>query len=168
MAEHGNLLTAIGPTSVDFKTNGEFTTSSELKIAELTMQRAYWNSKLQGLSSDLPADSEDKANIQREINNIEEFIKLYSQLVRLRVNMYEDVSIDDDSCQFIINTVGDLISAKNIKAGERSIQCVGHLSDESLQMMSKECISRVPYSATHNTHPSQPNFRGAGRRLDGS
>jgi hypothetical protein len=50
-----------------------------------------------------------------------------------RLNIYSDVAVAEDSSQYIISTVGDLISAKNISAGARSVQCMGQLSDESLQ-----------------------------------
>jgi Fungal N-terminal domain of STAND proteins len=52
-----------------------------------------------------------------------------------RLNIYADVAVAEDSSQYIISTVGDLISAKNISAGARSLQCMGQLSDESLQKL---------------------------------
>jgi hypothetical protein len=52
-----------------------------------------------------------------------------------RLNIYSHVAVAEDSSQYIVSTVGDLISAKNISAGARSLQCMGQLSDESLQKM---------------------------------
>lgn len=45
--------------------------------------------------------------------------------------MYEDVDVGDDSDQVLIDTLGDLIAAKRVKAGARSTQIVGRMSDDA-------------------------------------
>ena len=54
-----------------------------------------------------------------------------------KTNVFEDVSIDDDSHQVIVATLGDLISAKNVKTGSRSAQWLGQMSDATLQQLSR-------------------------------
>jgi hypothetical protein len=44
----------------------------------------------------------------------------------------------DDGHQLIISTMGDLISARRVTVGSRSIQWLGQMSDTSLQQLSKD------------------------------
>ena len=43
----------------------------------------------------------------------------------------------DDGHQVIVSTVGDLISAKRVTAGARSVQLMGQISDDSLRHFSQ-------------------------------
>jgi hypothetical protein len=54
-----------------------------------------------------------------------------------RVNIFEDVSMADDGQQVIVSTLGDLILARRVTAGARSMQLMGQMSDESLQQLSQ-------------------------------
>jgi hypothetical protein len=60
-----------------------------------------------------------------------------------RVNVFEDVFMGDDGHQLIISTMGDLISARRVTVGARSIQWLGQMSDTSLQQLSKDSVNDV-------------------------
>lgn len=51
-------------------------------------------------------------------------------------NVFEDIHIDEDVFQFIGSTTSHTTLAKNISAKSRTIQCLGDLSDSSLQKVS--------------------------------
>ncbi|KAL4885940.1 hypothetical protein BJY04DRAFT_119720 [Aspergillus karnatakaensis] len=50
-----------------------------------------------------------------------------------RVNVFEDVASLDDAQQVLVSTIGDLLNAKRISTGARSLQVLGQMSDETLQ-----------------------------------
>ena len=52
------------------------------------------------------------------------------------VNRFKDIFVAEDGIQIILSTTGDLIQAKNISTGARSVQCLGQLSDTSIQQIS--------------------------------
>ena len=54
----------------------------------------------------------------------------------VNVNRFEDICVAEDGIQIISSTTGDLIQAKNISVGVRSVQCLGQLSDASIQRVS--------------------------------
>jgi hypothetical protein len=78
--------------------------------------------------------------IQEEIDSIKQCLAICAeasvQAGQDRTNIFEDVSMTDDGRQAIVSTIGDLISAKRITAGARSMQLMGQMSDESLQHFS--------------------------------
>lgn len=53
-----------------------------------------------------------------------------------RVNIFEDVASLDDSQQVLVSTIGDLLNAKRINTGMRSLQVLGQMSDDTLQHLS--------------------------------
>jgi hypothetical protein len=52
------------------------------------------------------------------------------------INRFEDICVAEDGIQIISSTTGDLIQAKNISVGVRSVQCLGQLSDTSIRRVS--------------------------------
>ena len=54
----------------------------------------------------------------------------------VNVNRFENICVAEDGIQIISSTTGDLIQAKNINVGVRSVQCLGQLSDSSIQRVS--------------------------------
>ncbi|KAL4887803.1 hypothetical protein BDV59DRAFT_206639 [Aspergillus ambiguus] len=60
-----------------------------------------------------------------------------------RTNIFEDVSSADHSYQLIVSTIGDLISAKRIVTGARSVQWLGQMSDDTLQKLSSDHRQRI-------------------------
>lgn len=51
----------------------------------------------------------------------------------VNVNRFDDICVAEDGNQIITSTAENLIQAKNISAGPRSVQCLGLLSDASLE-----------------------------------
>ena len=51
-------------------------------------------------------------------------------------NRFRDIFVAEDGIQVILSTTRDLIQAKNISAGVHSVQCLGQLSDASIQRIS--------------------------------
>jgi hypothetical protein len=90
--------------------------------------------------------------IQEEIDSIKQCLAICAeasvQAGQDRTNIFEDVSMTDDGRQAIVSTIGDLVSAKRITAGARSMQLMGQMSDESLQH-----FSRDRYHATEEKGP---------------
>jgi hypothetical protein len=86
--------------------------------------------------------SSEQEKIQEEINSIKDCLAICNQASKQvdqdRINVFEDVVMSDDGQQVIVSTIGDLISAKRITAGSRSIQIMGQLSDESVQQLSRD------------------------------
>ncbi|KAK1253295.1 hypothetical protein MKX07_001372 [Trichoderma sp. CBMAI-0711] len=87
------------------------------------------------------------------------------------VHVFDDVSAQDNSQQIIVSTGGggDLISAKNIRAGHFSTQWLGSISDASLQQLSADRAASFTYlrlpSPTRETDPSLGNKYGLGYKL---
>ena len=89
-----------------------------------------------------------------------------------RVNTFEDVQMADDGRQVIVATLGDLISAKRITVGSRSLQVLGQMSDDSLQQSFKFAVKPAEQAASPSlTTPTVPSKKfvakhGVGQKLD--
>lgn len=84
------------------------------------------------------SQSGENTRIREEMESIKQCLEICAQASQQasdpsRTNIIEDVSMADDGRQVIVSTVGDLISARRVKAGARSMQVMGQMSDESLQ-----------------------------------
>lgn len=130
-------------------------TAESLKICTKTMEdSSNWlkghlqnlDNRLASLPAQSPQISSEQAaeqeRIQEEIDSIKQCLAIYAeasvQAGQDRTNIFEDVSMTDDGRQAIVSTIGDLISAKRITAGARSMQLMGQMSDESLQQFSRD------------------------------
>jgi hypothetical protein len=87
-----------------------------------------------------PNEQTTEQNIREELESVKQCLAICAQASakanQHRINDFEDVSMTDDGRQVIVSTIGDLVSAKRITAGARSLQCLGQMSDESLQHLS--------------------------------
>lgn len=93
---------------------------------------------------------------------------------QVRTNIFEDVSADQNARQVIVSTLGDLISAKRVSAGVGAIQCLGQMSDVSLQQQSRDrgiglsggtVVERT--MGEQNRRVAKPEDQyGAGHKLD--
>jgi uncharacterized protein (DUF3084 family) len=54
-----------------------------------------------------------------------------------RTNVFEDIAMADDNYQYFVSTVGDLVSARRITIGSRSLTVFGQMSDDSVQQISR-------------------------------
>jgi hypothetical protein len=83
----------------------------------------------------------EQQTLQEEIESIKQSLTICTEASERaqpdRTNVFEDVSIADDGHQIMVSTIGDLICARKITAGSRSLQWFGQMSDESLQQLSQ-------------------------------
>jgi hypothetical protein len=93
----------------------------------------------QGLKGE---DTPDRLRLQEEIEMGTQCLAICnlasSQTSRDRVHVLEDISVADRSQQVIVSTIGDLIHAKKVAAGNDSTQWVGSMTDASLQQLSQD------------------------------
>src|SRR5580700_6939019 len=107
------------------------------------------NNRLQNFSSQSPEVSNEQAaekeRIEEELGSIKQCLSICAQASRQadkdRTNVFEDISMADDGYQVFVSTIGDLISARRITAGARSMQLLGQMSDDSLQQISRDLIA---------------------------
>lgn len=83
----------------------------------------------------------EQEKLQEEIDSINQSLAICAEASKKahpdRTNVFEDVTMADDGHQIMVSTFGDLICARRIKAGARSTQWLGQMSDESLQQLSQ-------------------------------
>ena len=122
--------------------------------------------------SDPETTRANKEGLLREIDSLQRSIDICGEADkeadRHRTNVFEDVLMGDDGRQVIASTVGDLIFARKIKAGFRSVQMLGQMSDLTIQhatssrdgVASKESLQRPEVRGEDFEHRY-----GAGRDL---
>jgi hypothetical protein len=149
--ESGKLSsTASGSTllaSQDILANTLQSCRSNIKSANTELMR-----RLQYLSTQLGSDTVNSARtasfdpserqrMAEEFESIRQCLNICMQASeeaeKVRVNIAEDITTAEDSQQVLVSTVGDLITARRVDAGARSLQCIGQMSDETLQQMSR-------------------------------
>lgn len=108
---------------------------SQLQIHEDDIDR-----QLKALSSGkpLPEDAiEQLTRLQETKQSLRQCINVVADasntLVEQRQNIFEDITMTDDSYDFSISTVGDLVTARRLTLNGRSRHIGGELSDESYQ-----------------------------------
>ncbi|KAJ5343381.1 uncharacterized protein N7506_003205 [Penicillium brevicompactum] len=76
---------------------------------------------------------------QEEADNIKESLNFFDRISQEpskdRTNHFEDITTGDRSTQAVVSTLKDLISARRITSGSDSLQVLGQVSDNSLQLM---------------------------------
>ncbi|KAJ9155166.1 Fungal N-terminal domain of STAND protein [Pleurostoma richardsiae] len=140
------------PFSVAGASSARNATVSALKDCKDTLAGAatHLQTHLEGLNASLgdalsqgAQEGEDHDRIREEVESIKQCLNICahaSEAVQHRTNVVEDVLAEDDAHQVAVATLGDLISVKSVKAGARSAQWLGQMSDASLQQLSKDFI----------------------------
>ncbi|KAF1809595.1 hypothetical protein P152DRAFT_403061 [Eremomyces bilateralis CBS 781.70] len=115
----------------------------------------------------------EEASIREERDSIQKCIEIVGnasdQADQTRTNEFEDITMADDGHQVIVSTLGDLISARRITVGNRSIQWLGQMSDESLQKLSGDHRHFVPEKFERAQSGIVAEFgdrHGPGRKLE--
>jgi hypothetical protein len=89
----------------------------------------------------VPMNPSEHERMAEEFESIRQCLNICMQASeeaeKIRMNIVEDVTTAEDSRQVLVSTVGDLITARRVNAGARSLQCIGQMSDETLQQMSR-------------------------------
>jgi hypothetical protein len=120
-------------------------TKDQLSTGLQKMLRQLDNESAQRIDIESENVSEQDA-MEAEAKSIRERLAYFSQASarseQYRTNVFEDVKTEGDSHQVLVSTVGDLISAKRITGGERTVQLMGQMSDASLQQLSQD--GRLP------------------------
>lgn len=119
-----------------------------LTMAQLERRLQDIDSRLQNFSSQRPMTSDQQAlereRIREEIDGVKQCLAICAQAAEQanqgRTNVIEDISTAEDSFQAVVATLGDLISAKRVNSGARATQCVGQMSDASLQQISRDRV----------------------------
>lgn len=109
--------------------------------AQLSKRLQHLSARLNSFSAHpLQANSEHE-RMAEELESIRQCLNICMQASeeaeKVRVNILEDVTTAEDSRQVLVSTVGDLIAAHRVSAGARSLQCIGQMSDETLQQVSR-------------------------------
>ena len=93
--------------------------------------------KEQSAQPDSEMERDEQQDLAQEIDGLRKSIDIcnnaYREADRNRTNVFEDVFMGEDGRQVIASTVGDLIHARKIKIGARSLQMLGQMSDMTIQ-----------------------------------
>ena len=65
------------------------------------------------------------------------------QSEKIQSNIFEDISSGDDSQQFVISSIGQLITARRITTGSRSLLMLGQLSDDTIRQSSRDHVFSI-------------------------
>ena len=115
-------------------------TISELEEHLQKIDNRLQNPSLRGarMSDEIAAEGQQ---VQEESESIKQCLSICAQaseqLDKVRINVFDDVSSDQESHQVVVSTLGDLISARRVNAGMKSMHWLGQMSDDSLQQLSQ-------------------------------
>jgi len=120
------------------------TAQLEDHLRDIDNRLRHFNSPLSKKSNEQVNKKLAEQDIKEELESIQQCLAICAQASakanQVRINEFEDVSTTDDGHQVIVSTIGDLVSARRITAGARSLQCLGQMSDDSLQLLSRHRI----------------------------
>lgn len=80
----------------------------------------------------------------QQLDSARQWLDVVGKAQQHRTNVFEDVDTGDDSFQTVVSTMGDLIRARGLKIGVRSVNIMGQMQDETLQKITNEWRTRVP------------------------
>jgi hypothetical protein len=169
--------TNVGPISANFTTKQTLESCNKTldnQIQQLQSHLQHMSHRLESFLSSEGTDLERDAERQRILDDfsstkqsLDICLGASERASKDRLNIYTDVSVAEDSSQYIVSTIGDLISATNISAGARSFQCMGQLSEVSLQKIATSPRPIVVEPEVPQTQPGA-NFEryGSGFKLN--
>lgn len=86
----------------------------------------------------------DEARAIQQLESAQKCLDIVKDAQQHRVNIFENVDIAEDSRQFIVSTIGELIKATGLTVGARSVNVMGQMNDESLQKLADSFTSTTP------------------------
>lgn len=89
-------------------------------------------------------DDPDASQIMSQLDSARQCLDIVGKAQEYRVNVFEDIDTGDDSFQTVVSTMGDLIRARGLRIGVRSVNIMGQMQDESLQKITNEWRVNVP------------------------
>lgn len=136
----------------------------------------YLSTRLGSGQADPPraasTDPSEHERMAEEFESIRQCLNICMQASeeaeKVRVNIVEDVTTAEDSRQVLVSTIGDLITARRVNAGARSLQCIGQMSDETLQQISRTYVvppAEVARPPTGSPHAASDSYKQPGRTL---
>lgn len=90
------------------------------------------------------------------------------QSEKIQSNIFEDITSGDDSQQFVISSIGQLITAKRINTGSRSLLMLGQLSDDTIRQSSRDHVLSTKGISKQREATESANFQrryGVGHQL---
>lgn len=119
-------------------------TTSDLEDLVLDLDRNAQSSR----TDDAIASSVENRQLREDIEGLKQCLKVCKQASehasQARVNIFKDVSADEEADQVIVSTFGDLISAKQVSASRGAIQWLGGMSDDSLKALIRQRGTTYP------------------------
>ena len=163
------------PRRVIASTLHECNEKIKLTNVQLSSRLQHLSSRLSSIPRDPSGPSTRQAveqdKVLEELESIRQCLDICGKAVgkaeEARINVMADVVVAEDAQQWLVSTIGELIDARRVTAGARSLQCIGQLSDDSVQQVSRGHSS---FSAEFNTQQaksgSEPESQyGVGRTL---
>jgi hypothetical protein len=143
------------------------TTHLERQLRDINNRLNQFSSQPTNLSDEQAAERE----IMQERDAIKQSLDICAEASRQanqeQANVYEDISLVDDSQQVIISTVGALIAARRVTAGSRSFQVFGQMSDESFQNLTSHIGTEKVIEPQTRVGPEFEGRYGTGVKLSG-
>ncbi|KAH8648324.1 hypothetical protein BGZ60DRAFT_390547 [Tricladium varicosporioides] len=166
------LASAQQLTSITFKACKERLTDTtarlERQLQDINNRLARFPSQSASMSNEYAAEQE---RMQEERDAIKQSLAICAEASieanQEKSNVYEDISLVDDSQQVIISTVGALISARRVTGGSRSFQVFGQMSDDSFQLLSRRIGVDKTTEPPTKVDPVFENRYGSGVKLSG-
>lgn len=90
------------------------------------------------------------------------------QSERIQSNIFEDITSGDYSQQYVISSIGQLITARRINTGSRSLLMLGQLSDDTIRQSSRDHALSTKGISKQREATESANFQrryGAGQQL---
>jgi hypothetical protein len=109
--------------------------------ADLEDSLQHINNRLRNISQLLfpTPKATELERLQEEVASIKQCLLICSHAAstadQYRTHIFHDTSIINDDTQIVVATAGDIISAKRITGGSRSIQLLGLLSEDSMKRL---------------------------------
>jgi hypothetical protein len=146
----------------------ETTTRLENQLRDINHRLERFSLQTTKIKSEQAAEEErmqeEKAAVKQSLDICAEASKQANQE---RTNVYEDISLVDDSQQVIISTVGDLIAARRVTGGSRSLMVFGQMSDESFQHLTRRIGTEALVESQSSVGPEFSARYGTGIKLSG-
>lgn len=87
-------------------------------------------------------DTSERERIQKEkasiIQSLTIAAEVAEQVTKAQESTFDNITAAEDSYQVTVSTIGDLISAKRVTAGHRSMSFLGQISDVALQQLAQD------------------------------
>ena len=118
-------------------------------------------------AGDRLTNASDEARILQQLNSTRQCLDVVEK-AQYRVNIFENINMAEDCFSTAVSTIGDLIKARGLTIGARSVNIMGQMNDETLQKMSYNFRPIVPEkSLSTETSITFEERHGFGRTTSG-